>query len=268
MESLKRYWHCISFCLTGCPLRSLLSLRLKFSLFTLDATPQPQSSALWLCFLHDWSHSVYLKNGVSSVLNSDFHVQVSSPEWLGWQLFQLPTHPGESLTPLQPVPFCPPRATTPPRASGQSPCSHAWFLHFHKASCWLDMGNIVQIGVFLLSLLSPCSQSRSQSSQLSVSWKLTVELVTVCAPGPPSVLRVSPAAPDPGRPAFLLAHSVAAVGPPACSLLLSRRALLGPLLSHSCFWNALFRREVWCLPLISVYMCLLWRRSSPAAHLT
>lgn len=126
----------------------------------------------------------------------------------GWQLFQLHASRGESLTPpaARPFPVLPEPPPSPGRP-GQSPCSHAWFLHFHKASCWLDMGNIVQIGVFLLSLLSPCSQSRSQSSQLSVSLK-TYSGACHCLCSGASLCAASESRSPWSRPACLPARSL------------------------------------------------------------
>lgn len=69
MESLALHF----FCLTGCPLRSLLSLGALSSVpFTLDVLLHSSVLSPSGCaFFRSWSHSVYPKNGVSSVLNSD-----------------------------------------------------------------------------------------------------------------------------------------------------------------------------------------------------
>ena len=121
MESLKRYWHCISFCLTGCPLRSLLSLRLKFSLFTLDATPQlsPQPSG---CAFS----AVGLTLSTLKMVYRPYWIVTFTFRFLalnGWlAALPAPRIPRRVLdSPCSPSLSCPPRATTLPRASRPIP---------------------------------------------------------------------------------------------------------------------------------------------------
>lgn len=159
MASFKCYWHCISFHLTGCPLHSFLSSCLKFSLYILDATPQlsPEPSGcafsavsltlstLKMVYRLYWIVTFTFKFLALKTLNTG---PVYSPSWLAAP--PTPCIPSRVLDSPCSRPFPrPPSATTLPRASRPTACSHEWFPHFHKAPCWLDRDNIVQTGVFL-----------------------------------------------------------------------------------------------------------------------
>lgn len=131
MESLKRHWHCVSFHLTGCPLHSLLSPRLKFSLFMLDATPQlsPQPSGcafsavgltlstLKMVYRLYWIVTFTFKFLALKTFTSG---PVYSPSWLA--ALPAPRIPSRVLdSPCSPSLSRPPRATTLPRASRPTP---------------------------------------------------------------------------------------------------------------------------------------------------